>query len=106
MTKDELQKRIRVGGDVARNWIFATQRSAIHTHAERSDSAGRLRRHGAVARIRSRDDRKRSPMAGCTRWRIRGEADAGEVASKYEGKPGYKVSPPLQGAPVQNKAAL
>ena len=28
-----------------------------------------------------------------------------KCASKYEGKPGYKVSPPVQGAPVQNKAA-
>ena len=107
MTKDELQKRIRVGGDVARNSIVRNGKE-VRFVLTQNDLTLPVVYVGTEPLPDTFRDGSQALADG--RMRADGVFEAKQIqakcASKYEGKPGYKVSPPVQGAPVQNKAAL
>jgi cytochrome c-type biogenesis protein CcmE len=106
MSKDELQKRIRVGGDVANNSIVRNGKEVRFVLTQND-----LKLPVVYVGTEPLPDTFRDGSQALADGRMRedGVFQANRIqakcASKYEGKPGYKVAPPLQNAPV-NKAAL
>ena len=106
MSKDELQKRIRVGGDVASNSIVRDGKEVRFVLTQND-----LKLSVVYVGTEPLPDTFRDGSQALADGRMRedGVFQANRIqakcASKYEGKPGYKVAPPLQNAPV-NKAAL
>ncbi|HYI93182.1 MAG TPA: cytochrome c maturation protein CcmE [Bryobacteraceae bacterium] len=107
MGKDALDRRIRVGGDVQKDSIVRSGKEVrfILTQNELrlpvvyvgNDPLPDTFRDGSQALA---DGRLGSDGV------FQANRIQAKCASKYEGKPGYKVPPPVQNAPVQNKAAL
>ena len=106
MSKDELHKRIRVGGDVASNSIVRDGKEVRFVLTQND-----LKLSVVYVGTEPLPDTFRDGSQALADGRMRedGVFQANRIqakcASKYEGKPGYKVAPPLQNAPV-NKAAL
>jgi cytochrome c-type biogenesis protein CcmE len=106
MSKDELQKRIRVGGDVAKNSIVRDGKEVRFVLTQND-----LKLPVVYVGTEPLPDTFRDGSQALADGRMRedGVFQANRIqakcASKYEGKPGYKVAPPVQNSPV-NKAAL
>jgi cytochrome c-type biogenesis protein CcmE len=106
MSKDELQKRIRVGGDVAANSIVRDGKEVRFILTQKE-----LKLPVVYVGTEPLPDTFRDGSQALADGRMRedGVFQANRIqakcASKYEGKPGYKVAPPVQNTPV-NKAGL
>jgi cytochrome c-type biogenesis protein CcmE len=106
MSKDELQKRIRVGGDVAAHSIVRNGKEVRFVLTQNE-----LKLPVVYVGTEPLPDTFRDGSQALADGRMRedGVFQANRIqakcASKYEGKPGYKVAPPVQNAPV-NKAGL
>jgi cytochrome c-type biogenesis protein CcmE len=107
MGKDALDQRIRVGGDVEKASIVRTGKEVrfVLTQNELklpvvyvgTDPLPDTFRDGAQALA---DGKLRADGV------FQASRIQAKCASKYEGKPGYKVAPPLNAAPPVNKAGL
>src|SRR6476469_5765899 len=96
MNKDELQKRIRVGGDVASNSIVRNGKE-VRFVLTQNDLKLPVVYIGTEPLPDTFRDGSQALADG--RMRADGVFEANEIqancASKYEGKHGYNVSPPL-----------